>query len=145
MPESPSGHRFLEFAFLCDAASDKGGSLDALGIGTTLVYVRMLPATHQFTLVLRIAWTGGPAAPGPQDLQIDITDPGGRRIAGLKGAFGLDPEQVHNLEHPEIPIGANLIFPLPVQVSEAGVHHVEIALDEDSYPALPFKVVVVGA
>lgn len=144
MTDSPRGHRYLEFAFLCDAASDKGGALDALGIGTTLVFARALPATHQFTLVLRVAWTGGPAGPEPQTIGIRIVDPDGEQIAGLRSAFGVDPEEASTLAHPEIPVGANFILPLPVQLVQPGVHQVEITLGDETYPPLPFKVVPVS-
>lgn len=139
MSEQRGGHRFLEFAFLCDAASDKGGALDALGIGTTLVFAQSLPAMHQLTLVLRVAWTGGPITAGPKVLNIEVKDPNGEPIAAINGHVGL-AEPLSN-PHPEIPVGANLILPLPLQLRTYGLHHIEISFEGDTYTPLPLKVV----
>lgn len=143
MTEQTPGHRFLEFAFLCDAASDKGGALDALGIGTTLVFAKALPAMHQVTLVLRVAWTGGAIGPGQKQLTVNVTDPNGQQIAGITGSFSVEEGSMINA-HPEIPVGANLIMPLPMQLRDYGLHHVEITFEGDSYAPLPLKVVPLG-
>ena len=131
-------HRFLEFAFLCDAASDKGGALDALGIGTTIIFARSLPAMHQVTLVLRFAWAGGSIMAGERELTVDVKDPSGQAIAQITGRMGF--EDAVQSPHPELAVGANVILPLPLQLQQYGLHHVEITFEGDSYTPLPLKV-----
>ena len=47
----------LEFAFLCDAATEAAGKLYALGIGIDRLHVRELPARHgRMTLVVRLVF-----------------------------------------------------------------------------------------
>lgn len=141
--DEPEAHRLLELAFLADAANNQGGNLNALGIGTNLVRVQYLPVVHHITLVVRIAWVGGQIAPGQKTLDARVVDPNDQEIAAVHVVFGVDPNQQN--PHPELAVGANMVLPLPMELTTMGVHHVEITVEGDPYPPLPFKVIAAGA
>lgn len=130
--------KYLAFAFLADGATERGGSLNALGIGVNIIGVASLPTVHITHLVLRLAWQTE-AHPGVRDMQIRFVAPSGKEIAGIGAQFAVDGTEPN--PHPELGSVGNMVWPVPLQLEELGVHHVEITIEGTSYPPILFKVV----
>lgn len=128
--------KYLDLAFLCDGATERGGSLSALGIGVNLVMAQRLPTMHTLTVVIRLAWKSD-ALPGFRDLHIRFLAPSGKEIAGIEGQFAV--ETTPN-EHPELGATGAMVWPVPLVLEEAGVYEVEISIEGVTYPPLLFKV-----
>lgn len=66
----------LDFAFLCDAATESAGKLFALGIGIDRLQVRELPARHaRMTLVARLVF--GATEQGVHAFELRLVDADG--------------------------------------------------------------------
>jgi hypothetical protein len=70
------------FAFLCDAATEARGKLNALGIGIDRLMVRELPQTHRrLVVVTRVSFE--PEDAGGQAFAIELIGPDGSNVAPM--------------------------------------------------------------
>lgn len=127
----------LELAFLCDAATDAGGKLNALGIGVDRLILSELPQHHRrLTLVTRIAFE--PEDAGDRRFAIELVGPDGNAVAprvegNLQVQFG-DPPQTSR---------ANILIELANPLfTVAGPHEAKLSLDGAELVALPLDVTV---
>lgn len=130
----------VELAFLCDAATESAGKLNALGIGLDRLIVAELPQRHRrLTVVTRIAFD--PEDAGDRKVAIELVGPDGAAVAGLVEAnlhiqFG-DPAQMTR---------ANVIVELAnPEFHVAGPHEAKLSLDGAELFALPLEVALRGA
>jgi hypothetical protein len=130
----------LDLAFLCEAASESGTHLNALGIGINLVSVAQLPAMHHMTLVLRVRWFDE-IPEGDNELSVRFLGPSDDPLVQIGGSFKTQSERSR---HPELAISANMVFPVPIPLKEYGLHKVEIGVAGQMFAPLHFKVVRPG-
>ncbi len=126
----------VDFAFLCDAATESGGKVHALGIGFERISVRALPATHpRAVAVVRFAFTRADA--GEHRFRVRVSDADGRDIApAVEG-------QVNLAVGDDASGGkANMIVDLvQLDLRTSGPHEVNVSLDGQEVVSLPFEVV----
>ena len=127
----------VELAFLCDAATDSNGKLNALGIGIDRLILTELPQQHRrLTVVVRIAFE--PEDEGGRQFAIELIGPDGHavtpRVEGnLQVQFGESPQVSR----------ANVIIELAnPRFTGAGPHEAKISLDNVELVTLPLEVSV---
>ena len=127
----------VELAFLCDAATEAGGKLNALGIGIDRLILSELPQHYRrITLVTRIAFE--PEDAGERRFAIELIGPDGNAVAPrtdgvLQVQFG-DPPQTSRV---------NVIIELAnPRFTVAGPHEAKLSLDGIELVALPLEVSV---
>jgi hypothetical protein len=123
----------IDLAFLADAATiDASGKLSVLGIFDR-ISVSQFPAQHgRITLVLR--FSAGTSEIGGHDVQIRMSDPGGKEVLSLNGEMqlvgGVAAQDVIRVPH--ILNLDGLVFHGPgmysFDVKVNGEHHVSIPL-----------------
>ncbi len=125
----------VEFAFLCDAATESGGKLNALGIGIDRLLLTELPQHHRrLTLVSRIAFD--PEDAGDHEFRIELMGPDGAPVAPAVQA------QLHiQIADPSAATRANVMIELTnPQFTVVGPHEAKVALDGVELFALPLEV-----
>lgn len=127
----------VEFAFLCDAATESAGKLNALGIGIDRLLLTELPQHHRrLTLVTRIAFE--PEDAGEHQFGIELIGPDGTAVAPPVQAK-LDVK----IADPSQGTRANVMIELSnPQFTVAGPHEAKVSLDGLELFALPLEVSV---
>lgn len=126
----------VDFAFLCDAATESGGKVHALGIGFERITVRSLPVVHpRAVAVVRFAFTRGDE--GAHAFRVLVSDSDGRDVGpAVEG-------------HVTLAVGdedtggkANMIVDLvQLELRTHGPHEVSVTIDGRPFVSLPFEVV----
>lgn len=127
----------VEFAFLCDVATEAGGKLNALGVGIDRLMVSELPMTHRrLTVVTRIAFDRQDA--GPRQFTIQLVGPDGVEVApAVRGEMQVQVEDEANGTR------ANMIIEIAnAQFSSVGPHEAKLTMDGTELLALPLEVIV---
>ena len=125
----------VDFAFLCDAATESGGKVHALGIGFERITVRSLPVVHpRAVAVLRFAFTRGDT--GEHRFRVRVSDADGRDIAPpVEGQVTL------SLGEEASGGKANMIVDLvQLDLRNQGPHEVNVSIDGQEIVSLPFEV-----
>ena len=127
----------VEYAFLCDAATESAGKLNALGIGIDRLIVRELPQAHRrLVVVTRVAFTAEDA--GPQPFVIELIGPDGREVAPMvQGQLNVQVGEGMGGTRANIIIEiANAMF------SSAGPHEAKLTISGQEVTVLPLEVVL---
>lgn len=126
----------IDFAFLCDAASESGGKVHALGIGFERITVRSLPVVHpRAVAVVRFAFNRDDE--GVHDFRVLVSDSDGRDV-------GPPVEGQVTLAVGDDDTGgkANMIMDLvQLELRTYGPHEVSVTIDGRPFASLPFEVV----
>ena len=127
----------VDFAFLCDAATEAGGKLNALGIGIDRLIVRELPQAHRrLVVVTRVSFELEDA--GEQAFVIQLIGPDGSDVAPMvQGQL--------NVQMAEGAGGtrANMIIEIAnAQFSSVGPHEAKLSLGGDEVAVLPLEVML---
>ena len=125
----------VEYAFLCDAATEHGGKVNALGIGIDRLGVSTLPATHpRLTLVARLVFedAGGASLP----FVVRMVDADGRDVLPpVEGRFQVVATSGQRLE------SASLLVDLQnLQFTTTGPHEVQVSSEGVTLATLPIEV-----
>ncbi len=125
----------VDYAFLCDAATEHGGKLNALGIGVDRLTVTVLPATHpRLTFVARLAF--GAEDAGGRHFSVRVVDADGRAVAPP-----IDGEMQVTIAAEDREAAANLLVELVnLQFASLGPHEVSLAVDGAELVNLPLEV-----
>lgn len=132
----------VEWAFLCDAATEHGGKVNALGIGIDHLGVSVLPATHpRLALVAHLRFDDADAAADTEDgaavpFRVQMVDADGRDvITPVDGRFQVAAAPGRRLE------GANLLVDLQnLQFTTTGPHEVQLWSAGDLVAIFPIEV-----
>lgn len=127
----------VDFAFLCDAATESGGKVHALGIGFERITVRALPVVHpRAVAVVRFGFNRSDV--GEHSFRVRVSDGDGRDIAPpVEGQVNLSVGDEGGGK-------ANMIVDLvQLDLRTQGPHEVIVALDGQEIVSLPFEVVQV--
>lgn len=130
----------LEFAFLCDAASESAGKLYALGIGIDRLHVRELPARHgRMALVARLAFVA--AEQGVHPFELRLVDADGRDVtAPVSG------ELTVRLADGATSARVNVLVDLVnAEFHTHGPHELTLTLDGAPAVVLPLEVAIAPA
>jgi uncharacterized protein DUF6941 len=127
----------VDFAFLCDAATEAGGKLNALGIGIDRLLVRELPQTHRrLVVVTRVSFQAEDA--GEQSFAIELIGPDGSNVAPMvQGQL--------NVQLTEGAGGtrANMIIEIAnAQFKSVGPHEAKLSIGGGEVAVLPLEVVL---
>ncbi len=123
------------FAFLCDAASQAGGKISALGLGWDTLYAASVPHTQQsFNVVANFRFHSAEA--GDKNVRIRLMDAdGGDVIPPLGGGLPVRPPESGTTQ------GVNFVMALNGLVFKTyGDYSLHILLDGDEKVRLPFRV-----
>ncbi|MDA0351057.1 MAG: hypothetical protein O3A10_02460 [Chloroflexi bacterium] len=125
----------LELAFLCDAATESGGKLNALGIAIDRLIVPVLPQRHRrLVLVVRIVFE--PEDQGSHQFAIELIGPDGNAVAPRAEA-----QLEVQVADPAQPTRANVIIELAnPEFTVIGPHEAKLSLDGSELVALPLEV-----
>lgn len=140
----------VEYAFLCDAATEHGGKINALGIGIDHLGVGTLPVTHpRLTLVARLRFEDArdlaDGEAGDADAGVPFTvrvvDADGRDVMPeVAGRFAVQAAPGRRLQ------GANLLVDLvALRFTAIGPHEVQLASGGTVVATLPLEVWKVAA
>jgi hypothetical protein len=141
MPTSEGPLGIFDTAFLCDAASEYGGRLSALGAFINTIHVGSLPGLAQISLVLRLSWLMGDETRfSNYQTRVEVRTPRGRQIQ--ETVLSIEGEMAGTEEAADLPVAANLILPLVIPLEELGVHQVVISIENTEVKTIPFKVLV---
>jgi len=125
----------IDFAFLCDAATESAGKLNALGIGIDRLIVRELPRAHRrLVVVTRVAFA--PEDAGPQPFVIELIGPDGREVAPrVQGELNVQLGEGAGAARANIIIEiANAMF------SSIGPHEAKLSIGGQEVAVLPLEV-----
>jgi len=130
----------VDFAFLCDAATESGGKLYALGVGIDRLQVTELPARQgRITVVVRLSFDA--FEQGDRGFAIRVVGADGHALAGpIAGAIpvALPPGRAA--------AKANLLVELlSLEFTAAGPHEVTLAIDGEQAVSLPLEVAIARA
>ncbi|MEX1022567.1 MAG: hypothetical protein WD800_06480 [Dehalococcoidia bacterium] len=129
----------IDFAFLCDAASESSGKVHAIGIGFERISVRSLPVVHpRAVAVVRFGFTR--ADEGEHPFTLSVLDADGRDVVPKVNG------QVNLTVGEESSGGkANMIVDLvQLDLQSYGPHEVTVTFDGREFVSLPFEVVATG-
>ena len=134
----------VEYAFLCDAATQHGGKVNALGIGIDQLGVTALPAMHpRLTLVARLVFEA--AAFEDQGrasfaFRVCVVDADGHDVLPLvDGSLHIEAAGGQRLT------GTTLLVDLVnLQFTTIGPHEVQLSSDAHTLATLPIDVVRVA-
>jgi len=127
----------VEFSFLCDAATESAGKLNALGIGIDRLIVRELPRAHRrLVVVTRVAFE--PEDAGPKPFVIELIGPDGKEVAPrVDGQLDVQFGEGASTARANIIIEiANAMF------SSVGPHEAKLSLGSEEIAVLPLEVVL---
>ena len=124
----------IDYAFLCDAATEHGGKLNALGIGIDQLGAAALPATHpRVTFVARLRFVR--EDDGERHFVVRAVDADGHEMGHVEGDM-----HVHFAPEDHI-TGANLVVDLVnLEFTAAGPHEVTLTVDDEEVVMLPLEV-----
>lgn len=127
----------VEFAFLCDAATESAGKLNALGIGIDRLMLTELPQHHRrLTLVTRIAFE--PEDAGEHQIGIELIGPDGTAVAPP-----VEAQLQIQVADPSQGARANVMIELAnPRFTIVGPHEAKVSLDAVELFALPLEVSV---
>jgi hypothetical protein len=130
----------LEFAFLCDAATESAGKLFALGIGIDRLHVRELPARHgRMTLVARLVFDT--REQGGHAFELRLVDADGQDVtAPVAGELTVRPAEDATSARVNV-----LIDVVNAEFRTHGPHELTLSLDGASAVVLPLDVLLVPA
>ena len=125
----------VDYAFLCDAATEHGGKVNALGIGIDHLGVPTLPVTHpRLTFVARLVFedAGGTAVP----FRVRMVDADGRDVMPpVDGQFMVQAAPGRRLD------GASLLVDLVnLEFTSTGPHEVQLSSEGAVLATLPIEV-----
>ena len=125
----------VDYAFLCDAATEHGGKLNALGIGIDRLAAVELPATHpRLTFVARLAF--GAEDAGSRRFSVRVVDADGRAVASP-----MEGEMHVTLAPQDRATAVNLLVELlNLEFTNLGPHEVSLAVDGAELVSLPLEV-----
>ena len=126
----------VEFAFLCDAATEAAGKMNALVIGVDRLHVRELPVRHsRLVLVTRLAY--GPPEVGAKRFVIKVVDADGRPvIEPVRGEMRLSMAEGATVAR------ANLMVDVTnTEFRHYGPHEVSVTLDGEELLTMPLEVI----
>ena len=127
----------VDFAFLCDAATESAGKLNALGIGIDRLMVRELPQAHRrLVVVTRVSFE--PEDAGEQAFVIELVGPDGREVAPMvQGQLNVQMGEGAGGARANIIIEiANATF------SSMGPHEAKLSIGGDEVTVLPLEVML---
>ena len=124
----------IDYAFLCDAATEHGGKLNALGIGIDQLAAATMPATHpRLTFVARLRFTRDDD--GERHFVVRAVDADGHEMGKVEGEMWVHFAPEDNQT------GANLVVDLVnLEFTAAGPHEVTLTLDGEQAVMLPLEV-----
>ena len=124
----------IDYAFLCDAATEHAGKLNALGIGIDQLAAATLPATHpRLTFVARLRFE--PEDDGDRHFRVRAVDADGHEMGNVEGDMS-----VHFAPEDRM-TGANLVVDLVnLEFIAAGPHEVSLTVDGNQVVTLPLEV-----
>lgn len=126
----------IDFAFLCDAATEGAGKVHAIGIGFERISVRSLPVVHpRAVAVVRFAFTRADVGEHPFTLR--VLDGEGRHVVPqVEGNVKLTVSDDASGGR------ANMIVDLvQLDLQNYGPHEVTVTFDGREFVSLPFEVV----
>lgn len=125
----------VEYAFLCDAATQHAGKVNALGIGIDQLGVSMLPATHpHLTLVARLAFEDAAGASLP--FRVRMVDADGHDVLPpVEGRF-----QVEMAPGQRRASATLLVDLVSLQFTTTGPHEMQLSSDTRLLATLPLEV-----
>ncbi len=130
----------VDYAFLCDAAAESGGKINALGIGFERITLRQLPTVHpRAVAVVRFSFNRDDL--GSHAFRVRVSDADGRDVTGpVEGNMTLQlPDNADRGR-------ANMVVDLvQMDLRTAGPHEVAITLAGRQLASLPFEVFVVAS
>jgi hypothetical protein len=129
----------VDYAFLCDAATESGGKVYALGIGIDRLQVQDVPARHgRMTLATRLRFGADEA--GQRSFAIRLVDADGQAVVpDVIGqmSVAIPPPATHAT--------ANLLIDLVgAEFRSYGPHEVTLTVDGEDAVTLPLEVVPAG-
>lgn len=125
----------VEYAFMCDAATEHGGKLNALGIGVDHIGVTGLPATHpRLALVARLVFEDAAGSAVP--FRVEMVDADGQHVvAPVDGLFHVEAAPGRRLD------GASLLVELVnITFTTIGPHEVRLSSNGAAVATLPLEV-----
>ena len=124
----------IDYAFLCDAATEHQGKLNALGIGVDQLSAATLPATHpRLTFVARLRFE--PEDDGERHFAVRAMDADGHEMGCVEG------EMFVHFAPEDRMTGANLVVDLVnLEFTAAGPHEVSLTIDGEDVVMLPLEV-----
>lgn len=130
----------LEFAFLCDAASEAAGKIYALGIGVDRLHVRELPARHgRLTLVARLAFPA--TEQGVHPFELRLVDADGQDVSTpVAGELSVNVSDEATAARVNI-----LIDVLNAEFRAPGPHELTLSIDGRNLVVLPLDVALAPA
>jgi len=130
----------LDFAFLCDVATESAGKLYALGIGIDRLQVRELPATHgRMTLAARLVF--GPDERGTHPFELRLVDADGQDVS-VPVAGELSVHTPADVSSARVNV---LIDVLNAEFRAHGPHELTLAIDGANAVVLPLEVTLAPA
>lgn len=125
----------IGYSFLCDAATEHGGKLNALGIGIDRLAAVALPATHpRLVFVARLVFV--PEDGGRHRFLARVVDADGQVVTPP-----VEGELQVAITPPARSTAINLLLELAnVQFSNLGPHEVKLAVDGAELVTLPIEV-----
>ena len=127
----------VDYAFLCDAAAESGGKINALGIGFERIAVKQLPSVHpRVVAVVRFSFNRDDL--GGHAFRVRVSDADGRDVTGpVEGQINLQlPEDADRGR-------ANMVVDLvQMDLRTAGPYEVAITLGDRELASLSFEVAV---
>jgi hypothetical protein len=131
----------IDCALLCDAVTVRDGLLHILGGGITTTGHPAYPAPLGMMLALRIL-IHPTEVDRPHQLQIQLQDADGQRIASIDAQFGVsDPSLLAPGEEASVPLPIGL--PPQVGLPAVGRYSFEILIDGTHQASVPFSAVPV--
>lgn len=125
----------LEFAFICDYASQNGGKIDALGIGFDVIWAPRLPfLIPHFHLVAK--FNANKYESGTKRLKIVLMDPDGKDIIPpIEGSFEIVTPPQESESHGIIAIGFH-----GVQFQKYGSHSLHLIVEGNEMVSIPMAL-----
>ena len=127
----------VDYAFLCDAAAESGGKINALGIGFERIAVKQLPSVHpRVVAVVRFSFNRDDL--GGHAFRVRVSDADGRDVTGpVEGQINLQLSEDADRGR------AHMVVDLvQMDLRTAGPYEVTISLDDRQLASLPFEVAI---
>ncbi len=124
-----------DYAFLCDFASDKGNSINALGIGYDLLLAPQLPATHpHFFLVSQLR--ASVVEVGKKSLGVRLIDEDGQVLLAQDGQLQFERPLYGTESVARLVLGFYM-----VQIPKYGAYSFHVTVEGLEMARIPFTVV----
>lgn len=125
----------IDYVFLCDAATEQGGKMNALGIGIDRLSAATFPATHaRLTFAAKLSFDHEDA--GSHHFRVRVVDADGREIGSpIEGKLNVAFAEGRRST------GANLLVDLlNIEFQAPGPHEISLNMDAAEIVALPLEV-----